>query len=167
MPNPIYRTRSVLIGFLLVATACTIQAVPSYDAELEEKLNATHERTLAVFSGLSSCPNSCSFSTYSEKYDAIIGAFGATRDKAKARPTPPLGVRFAQSPLLEEVCRDSTPQKCLNTTPEKLQLVVESLSDLRDTHRLSTLQPGTVELFLKDYTAAIEPTLIVEAALKR
>ncbi|WP_170401147.1 hypothetical protein [Ruegeria arenilitoris] len=89
------------------------------------------------------------------------------QDKAKARPTPPLGVRFSQSPLPEEACQNSSPQDCLNTTPEKLQLVVENLSQLRDAHRLGPLQAGTVELFQLDYVTAIEPTLIMEAALKR
>ena len=154
-------------GLIVALAACTIQTVPSYDAELESKLNDAHEKTLAVFSGLSSCPSNCAYSAYSDKYDELIGAFGAARDKAKARPTPPLGVRLAQSSALKKVCANSTPQDCLNTTPDKLELVVETLSELRDEHRAGPLQRGTDELFLLDYQAAIEPTLTIEAALNR
>ncbi|MCA0873615.1 hypothetical protein LCL97_22510 [Seohaeicola saemankumensis] len=153
--------------FFWLFSACSIQIAPSYDQAIYDKILASHEQALVLFSGLSGCPSGCAFSTHAARYDAVIAGYTVALTRAQARPTPALGVRLAKSEALEKVCKNSTPEQCLNTVPEHLELVIGSLSDLRDTHRHGTLSQDEVAFYRNEYTKDARATLTIEGALKR
>ena len=153
--------------FFWLFSACSIQIAPSFDQAIYDKILASHEQALVLFSGLSGCPSDCAFSTHAARYDAVIASYAVALTRAQARPTPVLGVRLAKSEALEKVCKTSTPEQCLNTVPEHLERARDSLVKLRDRHRSGVLAPGTLDYFIKRYLLPAQSALAIEGALKR
>lgn len=160
------RTILVLAIFL---SACTIQLAPDYDPALVDGLDGANRSALTLFAAVESGSPQAEFDQFKPRYAELIGTFDALRQRAAARPIPPLAARMSKLRIVRDFCdSESDPAGCVNASPLSLQRVLEVLRTMRDRHGSARgLAPDTVDLFRTDYKTAIEQALVVETALKR
>lgn len=162
--------RYVLLSWLFALAACTVQLVPSYDRELVQGLDQAHVEALAIFASVDGEEGSpaTAFAALEQRYAAVIGRFEALRQRAQARPLPPLARRLSRLAIVRDFCNaQNDPTGCLNASPASLAEVQSLFRRMRRTHQRSGLAPDTVLLFRRSYDTAIEQALTVERTLQR
>jgi len=163
-------SRYVLLPWLFVLTACTVQLVPSYDRDLVQGLDQAHVEALTLFASVDGEEGSpaTAFTGLEQRYASVIGRFEALRQRAQGRPIPPLARRISRLGIVRDFCNSqSDPSGCVNASPGSLAEVLSLFRRMRSRHQRGGLPPDVVALFRQSYDAAIEQALTVERALQR
>jgi hypothetical protein len=148
--------------------ACTVQLVPSYDAALAEGLGEANGEALSLFAALEDGSPATRFGEYEGRYADLIGAFDGLRQRAEARPVPPMAQRLARHRIVQTFCNSrENPAACLNASPASLTEITTLLRRLRTRHRTQGLTQDGVALIRTGYDVAIHQALTVETALER
>jgi hypothetical protein len=151
-----------------ILSGCAIRLAPAYDADLLDGLNKADQQTLVLFAKLEPGTTKAEFDTYSDEYAQDIAAFEALRQRADARPFPPLASHITKLKFLSSVCNpDSDPKSCLDASGKALEEIVATLSKMRDTHRSVDMPKELVQNFRDRFNTNIHTALTIESALKR
>lgn len=163
----IARFSSVIIALALLS-GCATAIVPQYQQSLVDGINQANTKALTLFSSISTGSPQSQYATYKPKYDEVIGTFDALRLAAKSRPVPALNATLAALGPLKDLCKDEAdPTACVNSTAQKLQGIVDVMSELKRVHGKLGLQPSVVAFYRLDYQQSVLDALTIENALKR
>jgi hypothetical protein len=166
MPVTVQRLWVLLCAILL--SACSVQLAPGYDAALTEGLSEANGEALTLFAALEEGSPASEFANYQERYAELIGGFDGLRQRAEARPVPPMAQRLARHRIVQGFCNSrDDPAACLNSSPASLSEIVSLLRQLRTRHRTNGVSPAAVTQIRNGYDVAIHQALTVESALQR
>ncbi|MCV6587157.1 MAG: hypothetical protein OIF47_16645 [Marinibacterium sp.] len=158
---------SLLLSLFVLLASCTVSLLPPYDGSLVARLNELNQDTMTLFAGVGADRGAGQFPKYETQYNTAIGGFEAARQQAEIRELPPLGRRLGNSERLSGICPGGNFDACLQTTPDALELIVETLTDMRDQHRARGLSDRFYDAYREEYVQSITSALSVEAALER
>jgi hypothetical protein len=163
---------AIAVMFALLVSACTTQLAPTYDQSLVDQLTGADKQTLTLFASVSGGSEAAEYAKYSSQYDNLIGTFGALKNQAQARPTPPLAKKLADQlskfQILKDICgAEGDPGSCVNSSPSAIAEIVKTLSKMSETHKEKGLKKDIVKIFKGSYEISINQALTVETALKR
>ena len=153
----------LLVSLLLAG--CAIKLAPEFDPDIVEGLTSANEEAMTLFASISGGASKESFAEYEPSYNQLIGQFDALRLEAQARPDPStpslIDVVSEQLPALDEIAKLETP------TPEILENIVTTLTQMRDDHQNDGLKVGAVTLFKASFETKMDQALTYEKALER
>lgn len=158
--------RALAICLILLVAACGARIVPLFDEDVVAGLNRANEQTLVLFSSLSAGARKAEFGAYAAKYDAVIGAFEAVKNRASARVVPPLPAYLAKAKLTGEICGDDDTTTCLNSSPRFIGRILDILTQMRESHRTGDVDRAEVKIYKATYAVSIHQALTVETALR-
>jgi hypothetical protein len=147
----------------LLLSACATAFAPAYDPALVAGFNQANEKALVLFSAVSAGSGAGAFDVYAGQYDGAIGAFGALKLQAEARPVPELPAALAG-----RVCANDEADGCTNDpTPANLEGIIANLGLLGARHAAAGVSSGYVALRKTDHEIYAANVLAVEEYLKR
>lgn len=163
----VHRQLSLFLALFLLS-GCAIQLVPDYDQALLEGLNDANIEALTLFAEVENGSPVEEFPDHARNYAALIGKFGALRQRALSRYVPPLATRLSEKKIIRDFCASATnPDGCLNASPGSIGEILANIRQMRDLHRARGLTGGAVVAFRNRHDIQIDQALTVENALKR
>lgn len=147
----------------LILGGCYAQFVPAYDPTLSDDLKAANRDAQILFEAVRTTPDEDGYAQLSGDYNDVIGRLEAVRQRAAARPVPPLPARLEE--VVERACGESVAS-CQSASPSSLSTAIRELRMMRERHVAGALPSTAVPLFKDSFDLAMARALTVEAALR-
>lgn len=154
--------------FVLVmfASACSIKAVPTYDQKFYDNLTAINTQMMTMFASIAQGTDQESFSDREDPFNSLIGSLDALIVQSKARPVADNGSlketnKYLQAKGMGPIEDGTQP------TASQLALVVEHLTQMKQTDGTGGLSPAEIEIHKTAILSAMEKALTYESLLNR